>query len=114
MATSAVATPRDLSEGSSGPVSSGMGAGVYGERDARLEGIEPPTTGLEGRCSIQLSYRRRCRNIPGAGRFGRLGRRRQPKRRLLAVEPHPLGPRAVHAVAPAVRDLVVEPDPEYF
>jgi hypothetical protein len=25
---------------------------------ARLEGIEPPTPGLEGRCSIQLSYRR--------------------------------------------------------
>jgi hypothetical protein len=35
------------------PVSTGLdGAG------ARLEGIEPPTTGLEGRCSIQLSYRR--------------------------------------------------------
>ena len=25
---------------------------------ARLEGIEPPTHGLEGRCSIRLSYRR--------------------------------------------------------
>ena len=26
---------------------------------ARLEGLEPPTHGLEGRCSIRLSYRRR-------------------------------------------------------
>ena len=25
---------------------------------ARLEGLEPPTYGLEGRCSILLSYRR--------------------------------------------------------
>ena len=25
---------------------------------ARLEGLEPPTHGLEGRCSIRLSYRR--------------------------------------------------------
>ena len=27
---------------------------------ARLEGLEPPTYALEGRCSIQLSYRRIC------------------------------------------------------
>ena len=26
---------------------------------ARLEGLEPPAHGLEGRCSIQLSYRRK-------------------------------------------------------
>lgn len=25
---------------------------------ARLEGLEPSTVGLEGQCSIQLSYRR--------------------------------------------------------
>ena len=25
---------------------------------ARLEGLEPPTHGLEGRCSFRLSYRR--------------------------------------------------------
>ena len=28
------------------------------QESARLEGLEPPTHGLEGRCSIQLSYRR--------------------------------------------------------
>src|SRR5262245_41437935 len=30
---------------------------------ARLEGIEPPTHGLEGRCSIRLSYRRAAHSI---------------------------------------------------
>ena len=29
------------------------------KHDVRLEGIEPPTLCLEGRCSIRLSYRRR-------------------------------------------------------
>ena len=33
-------------------------SGVIGMELARLEGVEPPTRGLEGRCSIQLSYRR--------------------------------------------------------
>jgi hypothetical protein len=32
---------------------------------ARLAGLEPATLGLEGRCSIQLSYKRR---ITGRGR----------------------------------------------
>jgi hypothetical protein len=33
-------------------------AGVVAVEVARLEGIEPPTHGLEGRCSVRLSYRR--------------------------------------------------------
>ena len=31
---------------------------------ARLEGLEPPTHGLEGRCSVQLSYRRLQKSLP--------------------------------------------------
>ena len=30
---------------------------------ARSEGFEPPTAGLEGRCSIQLSYERAVNNL---------------------------------------------------
>src|SRR5580765_5829003 len=37
--------------------SQGLGAQEV-EKVARLEGIEPPTDGLEIRCSIRLSYRR--------------------------------------------------------
>ena len=38
---------------------------------ARLEGIEPPTDGLEIRCSILLSYRRGVRDETGHGRDDR-------------------------------------------
>jgi hypothetical protein len=34
---------------------------------ARLEGLEPPTHGLEGRCSIHLSYRRPSKGIKSVG-----------------------------------------------
>ena len=37
-------------------------------RLARLEGVEPPARGFEGRCSIQLSYRRVRRILPCASR----------------------------------------------
>ena len=37
---------------------------------ARLEGLEPPAHGLEGRCSIQLSYRRMLQDGFPKYRFG--------------------------------------------
>ena len=46
---------------------------------ARLEGIEPPTDGLEIRCSIRLSYRPMARSCAlreesgGAGQIGARG-----------------------------------------
>ena len=32
---------------------------MFKHRKTSLKGFEPPTHGLEGRCSIQLSYRRK-------------------------------------------------------
>lgn len=36
---------------------------------ARVEGFEPPTPGLEGLCSIQLSYTRQIQNVPQQNRL---------------------------------------------
>ena len=47
---------------------------------ARLEGLEPPTHGLEGRCSIRLSYRRVQVSDSLPDTISRLTRKTRPKR----------------------------------
>ncbi len=39
----------------------------FRELAARPEGIEPPALGLEGRCSIHLSYGRKRKDFQGLG-----------------------------------------------
>ena len=46
---------------------------------ARLSGLEPPTYGLEVRCSIQLSYRR-SRNLSSSKKTSRQGSKENPAR----------------------------------
>ena len=50
---------------------------------ARLEGFEPPAHGLEGRCSIRLSYRRK----PQGG-FSKGSAGAQRKQVLLSADSH--------------------------
>ena len=47
----------------------GEAVGNSRPRRARLEGFEPPASGLEVRCSIQLSYRRILKLLVGARGF---------------------------------------------
>jgi hypothetical protein len=68
-----------------------------GNKEARLEGLEPPTRCLEGSCSIHLSYRRVAAGVesgradlnrrPPAPKAGALARlRHSPFREILAQE----------------------------
>jgi hypothetical protein len=62
-----MSSPRRIAEADAG-IEAGINSPIWKmhiHKMARLEGFEPPTYGLEVRCSIQLSYRRAAANFGG-------------------------------------------------
>ena len=57
----------DSNPGSQEPQSCALTSYAIPTIMARLEGFEPPAHGLEGRCSILLSYWRRLERVTGIG-----------------------------------------------
>src|SRR3954452_7219464 len=75
---------------------------------ARLEEIEPTTTGLEGRCSIQLSYRRERARQEGRFRAGRRasdGGRQTPSALVIRIQTR-TGTSSVMPMRRTVRSLM--------